>query len=479
MISPPLFATRPSALIAMLLALLLLLFTAGGCKRGAAPRLLDYRELGELRVATTNDPLSQRLRPDGSSGSYEHDLLEALCERLGVRMKMTTMATAQHALRAVERGDVHLAAAGLIRNDDRDARWSSPVRPVEYVVVGKSGGAKLRSEADLAGQRIGARRGSVPATILEAMKRQLPGMNLSYAREGGEAELLDRVASGDLDFAATAMVSYQAMSKFHPGLRKAMPLTLRTGISWAIALDTEEPLATEIEAFLAESRENGLLDRLGERYFGHLKRIGDQRVAGIIERMRTRLPKYRETFIKAGRKHGLDWRLIAAVSYQESQWNPAAVSYTGVRGMMMLTVDTAARLGVRDREDPHESIMGGAKYLSLLRDQLPAEIEEPDRSWMAVAAYNVGMGHLRGAQAIARSLSKDSASWMDMKRVLPLISKPAYAARLAAGRGRGGEAVIMAESVRNYYDILVRFQPAADDLVADQDFGDNTSTPPM
>ena len=125
----------------------------------------------------------------------------------------------------------------------------------------------------------------------------------------------------------------------------------------------------------------------------------------------------------------------------------------------MLTEDTADRLGVDDRLAPRASIVGGARYFALLREQLPAEVPEPDRSWMAVAAYNLGMGHFNGARQIAASLKRDVHAWLDIKEVLPLLSRPAYAARLKSGAARGGEAVTTAENVRTYYEILSRFEP--------------------
>lgn len=447
-----------------LLAIALCAGLLAGCERAPKARLLDFRELGELRVATCRDALAYRIGPDGSPGGFEHDLMIALGERLGVPVRFTVMPTIASALHAIERGDVHVAAAGLIRNDQRKVAWSAPVRRVEYVIVGREQGPVVNREEELANFRIGVRRSSVPAQILQAMRRQVKGLRLDFPQHGGEAELLERVASGALDFAATDAMSYQVMSKYHPQLRVAMPLALRSETSWAIALDSAQSLLPEVDSFLAASRESGLFDRIAERYFGHVQRIGDQHVQAFLERMRSRLPEFRTYFVNAAREHQLDWRLVAAVAYQESQWDPLATSRTGVRGMMMLTEDTAARLGVRNRLDARESIAAGARYLAMLRDELPAEIAEPDRSWMAVAAYNIGMGHLRGAGAIARSLSKDDTSWMEMKRVLPLIARPDYASRLRAGAGRGGEAVIMAESVRNYYDILVRFEaidPAA------------------
>jgi len=125
----------------------------------------------------------------------------------------------------------------------------------------------------------------------------------------------------------------------------------------------------------------------------------------------------------------------------------------------MLTEDTADRMQVNNRLDPKESIAAGARYLADLMEQLPAGIKGPDRQWLALAAYNLGMGHLNGARQFAPGLKRDPDSWYDMKKVLPLLSRPEYYGRLKSGRARGGEAVIMVENVRTYYDILSRFEP--------------------
>jgi membrane-bound lytic murein transglycosylase F len=206
-------------------------------------------------------------------------------------------------------------------------------------------------------------------------------------------------------------------------------------------------------------RGDGTLARLEDRYFGYLKRLRPPDAAGILQRMQSVLPHYRREFIEAQELTGVDWRLLAALAYQESAWDPLATSPTGVRGIMMLTEDTADELHVDNRLDPRQSILAGARYLADLLEQLPKTVKEHDRWWQALAAYNLGMGHLNGARVIARGLKRDPDSWTDMKRVLPLLTRPEYYVRLKSGRARGGEAVIMVENIRNYYDIISRFEP--------------------
>lgn len=180
----------------------------------------------------------------------------------------------------------------------------------------------------------------------------------------------------------------------------------------------------------------------------------------FIDDAKTVLPRYRHLFQLAQEVTGLDWRLIAALAYQESKWDPQATSMTNVRGMMMLTEDTADALHVDNRLDAMQSIRGGARYLVQLMDQLPTSVVAPDRLWLALAAYNLGMGHMNGGRAIALKLNKNPDSWFDMKSVLPLMSQPAYYERLKSGRARGGEAVILVENVRSYYSLLAHLEPA-------------------
>ncbi len=179
----------------------------------------------------------------------------------------------------------------------------------------------------------------------------------------------------------------------------------------------------------------------------------------FLGRTETMLPKLRKHFHTAQALSGLDWRLIAAVAYHESQWEPEATSPTGVRGIMMLTEETADHLGLSNRLDPRESIIAGARYLNTLKDLQGNHVQEPDRTWLALASYNIGPGHFNAARTLAKQLKADPTAWYEMKRILPLLAQPKYYERLKSGRARGGEAVILVENIRSYYDILVRHEP--------------------
>jgi len=177
-------------------------------------------------------------------------------------------------------------------------------------------------------------------------------------------------------------------------------------------------------------------------------------VKTFLRHIETRLPYYREEFERAEKKSGIPWILLAAMAYQESKWNHKAISPTGVRGIMMLTRSTASDLGINNRLDPSTSISGGARYLSYLQKRIPDDIRMPDRMFIALAAYNVGIGHINDARMLAERLGKNSAQWDDLKSVLPLLAHKEYYEDLPHRYARGWEPVQYVKRIRAYRNIL-------------------------
>lgn len=174
----------------------------------------------------------------------------------------------------------------------------------------------------------------------------------------------------------------------------------------------------------------------------------------FLRHMRTRLPRYVVMFKHEAHRHNLAWQLLAAQAYQESRWNPRAVSPTGVRGIMMLTRNTSSAYGIENRHDPHSSISGGARHFARLMKRVPTTIEEPDRTWVALAAYNVGMGHIKDARRLATQLGKDPNRWSGLREVLPLLARKKYYRSLPHGYARGWEPVIYVKRIRAFEKLL-------------------------
>ena len=170
--------------------------------------------------------------------------------------------------------------------------------------------------------------------------------------------------------------------------------------------------------------------------------------------MRKTLPNYQALIQQVADEYQLDWHLLAAIAYQESHWNPLATSPTGVRGMMMLTLPTARELGVENRLDPLQSLRGGARYLKNIKRRLPQRIAEPDLTWFALAAYNIGMGHLEDARVITQRLGANPDVWVDVMAHLPYLQKSKYYKTVRHGFARGTEPVTYVQNIRHYYSIL-------------------------
>jgi len=241
--------------------------------------------------------------------------------------------------------------------------------------------------------------------------------------------------------------------RYYPELRIAFNLTEPEPLAWLMPADASG-LQQEVEDWFEDFRQSGQLEALLERYYGFIDKFDYVDTRKFKRRIHSVLPKYRPHFEKAATKYELDWMLLAAQAYQESHWRARAISPTGVRGIMMLTLNTAQELGIQSRLDPAQSIMGGARYYKQLYQRIPESVREPDRRWFALAAYNAGMGHLYDARELAQRLGRNPDSWRDLSEVFPLLSQKKYYSTLKHGYARGNEPVRYVQRIRDYHDIL-------------------------
>jgi membrane-bound lytic murein transglycosylase F len=221
----------------------------------------------------------------------------------------------------------------------------------------------------------------------------------------------------------------------------------------------DQSLLDEATGFLEEIRGDGTLAQLVERYYGHVGRLNFVDSRDFRRHLNLRLPPLIPFFKKAAGQTGIDWRLLASIGYQESHWDSTAVSPTGVRGIMMLTRATARQMKVRQRTDPEQSILGGARYLKVIERKIPDRIREPDRMWLTLAGYNVGFGHLEDARILTQRQGGDPDKWQDVKKRLPLLSEKKWYKSTKHGYARGREPVQFVENIRSYYALLKRLIP--------------------
>lgn len=418
--------------------------------------LEQVRMHGEIVMVTRNSPTTFFEDRAGPTG-YEMELAQAFAQYLNVDLKVIVADNLSDIFSTLETGKAAFAAAGLTNTPDRDRwfRFSQPYMQVSEQVIYRRGGVRPKEAVDLAQGKLVVAAGSSHAERLRMVQvRQIPELTWSESPDLEVADLLQMVASGNIDFTVVDSNEFRMLQAYYPNLGVAFDLSEQQDIAWAFAYSRDDSLYKAANEFFNQQETAPLLAELSERYYGHLDKLDYVGARRFLRQTNKKLDTYRPHFELASEQSGIDWRLLAAVGYQESHWNPNARSYTGVRGLMMLTRNTARELGIKNRLDPQQSIMGGSRYLAKLRERLDS-VQEPDRTWLALAAYNVGYGHLTDARKITAEMGGNPDLWMDVKEALPLLSQKRYYRNTRHGYARGQEPVDYVQNIRRYYDVLV------------------------
>jgi len=423
-----------------------------GCTQGDT--LDKIRRSGKLVVLTINSPTTYFIGRDGSDG-YEYALTQKLGATLGVDVEYRVLDSIEAILTAIKKGEGHLAAAGLTRTDGRAKQFlfGPDYKIVRQQVVCQRKRRAPRELAELAGISLAVAAGSSYEEHLREIENQIQDFHWTSLADHSSEQMLERVGEAKLDCTVADSNIIAINRRYYPALKVAFSISEEQPLAWILTPGAKQ-LAKYLSGWFVEQRESGYLNQLNTRYYGFTEIFDFVDTRAFIRRIDKRLPKYQQHFESAADKVQLPWTLLAAQAYQESHWNPQAISPTGVRGIMMLTLPTASEVGVKNRLDPIASIQGGARYLQRLLKRLPVDIEGEDRLWIALATYNVGYGHIMDARQLAKRLDKNPNSWGDLQSVLPLLSRKEYYRSLKHGYARGKEPVQYVRRIRNYRDIL-------------------------
>jgi membrane-bound lytic murein transglycosylase F len=461
-------ATWAGAALAVLLV--------SGCQREAEP--IEPKKIGKsgvLVVAVRAGPSSWYPGPGGDPVGFDHDLLVKFAAERKLKLEVVQVDSATAMLARVASGDVHIGAGGLYApaptaasvepptdGSPQQVLWTSGYFSAEPVLIYGADGFKPKSFRDLDG----ATATYVESTGIDAefasLRANHPEVRWQALPFPSADALIAEVSEGLVDYAVVPSIDAAGARNIYLDFDIAFAVGGKRDLAWAVA-PGQRPLRDDIDAFFARARKDGSLARYADRYFAHARQV--ERIdAGVFqERLKSHLPDYRKMFEEAQAATGIEWRLLAAVAYQESQWNAFATSETGVRGFMQITEETARHLGVPDRLDPRASTLGAARYLATLKSKLPARIVEPDRTWLALAAFNIGVAHLEDARVLAQKQKMNPDLWGDVRKALPLLALPEFHTDAKYGYARGGMPVVFVDRVRAYYDILLRhekpFQP--------------------
>jgi membrane-bound lytic murein transglycosylase F len=419
-------------------------------------RLEQVLQRGSLTMLTRNGASSYYLGPDGPTGP-EYTLVREFADYLGVDLEVEVAAAFNQLADLLEAGRGELIAANLAKTPEREERFSfgPPYMETSTVVIYRRGQPRPRSLEDLADREIMVIAGSSYEEVLEEAAKDFPDLAWEARSDVGIESLLLAVSDGAIDVTLTDATIFQLNGHYYPRVAIGFTLPGSLPLAWAFQPSRDNSLVHEAYEFMEEARSENRLQAIHDAFFTPENRLDRVGMYQFMQQVRERLPAFLPMFQEVAAAHGMDWRLLAAMAYQESHWRPDASSYTGVRGIMMLTRRTARQIGIADRLDPLQSIEGGARYFLRLHSRIPARIPEPDRTWMALAAYNMGMGHLEDVRVLTQKQGGDPDSWEDVNLRLDLLTKEKWYQQTRYGYARGYEAKQYVENIRSYYDILV------------------------
>lgn len=434
-----------------------------GCQIDSDPKseLDKIRERGVLRVGTLNNQLSYYIGPQGPTG-LEFELAKRFASELGVKLEMKPAYRLSGLFPALENNEIDIVAAGLSQTSERISAYRAG--PAYYYVsqqlAYKTGNWRPRDIENLVERQRDNEQEIVTIvsdspiiSTLEALKPDYPELRYVTTQHSDVKDLLQQVSTGELSYTIADSVDISLAQRLYPDIAVAFELTEDQPISWYLRKADDDSLYALLIEFFGEINQSGELATLEEKYFGHVESFDYVDTRAFIRALDSTLPKWEPLFKTYAAD--FDWRLIAAVSYQESLWNPKAKSPTGVRGMMMLTLPTANLVGVKNRLDPEQSIRGGVQYLQGIVDRVPDSIASHEKIWFALASYNVGYGHMMDARRLTRDQGGNPDSWADVKERLPLLKKKQFYSKTRYGYARGDEAKSYVENIRRYYQSII------------------------
>lgn len=430
-------------------------------------RIAAIQSRGELRVSTISSPLTYATL-NGKPYGLDYELAQQFAHYLGVKLKVTVRQNISQLFDDLDNGDADLLAAGLVYNSERVKNYQPG--PTYYSVsqqlVYKVGQYRPRSLEKVNDSQLTITPGHVVVNDLQALKAsKYPELSWRTDEKKGSTELLDEVIAGKLAYTIADSVAISLYQRVHPELAVALDITDEQPVTWFSTLDDDNTLSAALLDFFSSINEEGTLARLEEKYLGHGDDFDYVDTRTFLRAVDAMLPDLKPLFEKYARQ--IDWRLLAAIAWQESHWDPQATSPTGVRGMMMLTKNTAQSLGLTDRTDPEQSISGGVRYLQDMMGKVPDSVPQDERIWFALAAYNMGYAHMLDARTLTAKTKGNPDSWSDVKQRLPLLSQKQYYSKLTYGYARGHEAYTYVENIRKYQISLLGYLQEKEKQVAE------------
>lgn len=434
----------------LILTFTLTLLVLGSCtKKDSLERI---KETGQITVLTRNNGHCYYTYRDKSMG-FEYELAKAFADLLGVDLNIVTPKW-DELINLLNDGEGDLIAASMTITPSREeqADFSDGYMTIQQQVIVHKANHEVKKIDDLQRRTVHVRSGTSYEERLKELNAEGLDINIILHDDVPTEELIRKVHGREVEITIADSNIALLNRRYYPDIKIAFPIAEPQMIGWALRKN-EQALLSKINEFFKTIEEDGTFGKIYHNNYANVEIFDYVDMVKFHHRLQTRLPKYKDIIRQSAKKNGFDWKLIAAIVYQESHFNPKAKSYTGVRGLMQLTQETAKEMGIKNRLDPVQSIFGGVKYLKKIYMKHD-DIKDPDRLLVSLASYNVGHGHVVDAQRIAKKMGLDSKSWSALEKTLPLLRYPKYYKKSNHGYCRGTEPVRYVNRILTYYDIL-------------------------
>ena len=431
------------------------------------------KNYASIKVALRVNPASYYWQ-DGQATGFDYILLQSFADHTNMKIEIVPVATAAEAIDLLkdEKVDMAAGALGMAQHYTEHFEVSDPYYLSKQYMIYRYPDTKPAHFGKTSPSDIDISANPNHIELLEKLSREHKVLDESLGREDPEDandspwylhpdtpsyKLIEMVNLGLVRYTLADAYELSATHFLYPYVKIAFTASEKAPVVWLFnhtpAQATSQHLVHLANDLFATLRENGELERITKSHSGHLELLPYAEKLTFIESAYRKLSKHKRYFKIAANRYHLDWKLIAAIAYQESHWNSRAVSPTGVKGIMMLTQEIAQLYKVHDRTDAYQSIMGGSRYLNELLGKIPPKIPAPDRVWMALAAYLAGYGHLVDAFRLTRERGANTTSWVELSHSLKLLQKPEWYRQSKYGKPRD-DVVLYINNIRNYHFLL-------------------------
>lgn len=409
----------------------------------------------QITIITRNTPHCYYLYRDEPMG-FEYELAREFADYLGVELKVKIAESWEGMIPVLNNGAGALIAAGMTITPRRQNQVSFSIgyMDIQQHLIAHRNSPKIKNLKQLSGKKIHVRRATAYQERLEELQGQGVGLTIELHNDMPTEELIQRVAQGEIELTVADSNIALLNRRHYPSAIMAHPISGQQHLGWAVHPEARQ-LKAKINSFFKVIKENGKFDEIYNKYYGGIASIDYVDLKVFHRKIKNKLSRYSPFIKAAAKKYGFDWRLIAAQIYQESHLNPRAKSRAGARGLMQLLPRTARSLDVNDLYNPVENINGGVRYLKQLYDRFD-KADTTNRLLIALAAYNVGQGHVQDARNLAVKKNLDPNSWESLAQTLPLLRYRKYYKDAKYGYCRGTEPVMYLKQIMIYYDILKR-----------------------